>query len=361
MKRTSRTKRAFSISGEASSAAKGKGEGKRQQRRSGRAASSASSGDEISSSRSVSSGEEATGSTRRPPKKERRRWLDPKLLPALPRYEVVQVEGRRKYVECEVKRSAYLGQNILKSSASHSIENNSREEGSSSSHRKGKVEDAEVSSGIVRGPNQCQQVQHSGGSFDQKTSSRGDDAQVATEASAAPLSEVVGDSSTGDILKEGCLDDAELPSRSESVEAQEKTSFDEETTALLRGEDNKKKPKPFSGELGKIARDGDEHSGKDLRKMIAPDEDEQHPDKIGVPAIEDLIQGKEGAGWRVLLDIDPDTVLEKTFHYFAKLRSDHPDDDCDYLPPYEPHQLTEVYEQLAFYRIRGYQVSLDIT
>jgi hypothetical protein len=95
----------------------------------------------------------------------------------------------------------------------------------------------------------------------------------------------------------------------------------------------------------------------DLRKMIAQGEDEQHSDKIGLPGIQDLKKGNGGAGWRAFLDIDDDSVSQMTSYYFAKLISDHPD-DRDYLPPYEPQQLTEVYERLALYRIRGYQVSL---
>jgi hypothetical protein len=74
-------------------------------------------------------------------------------------------------------------------------------------------------------------VKHSGGSSNHQPASNSEgDAQVAY---AAPLSEVVGDGSTCDILKEGCLDDSKLSSRSGSVEEQQGSSFDEEISTYM--------------------------------------------------------------------------------------------------------------------------------
>ncbi|TVU49136.1 hypothetical protein EJB05_00430, partial [Eragrostis curvula] len=227
------------------------------------------------------------------------------------------------------------------------------------------VGDVKVSIGLAHSPNQERQ-EHSEGSSDQAAGNCEGDAQVEAEPSAAPPNEVVSSSSThvnGDILKEDCLDDANLLRRSVSVEAQEAASFDEETSTRLKVEEEKKPIPSSSGDIGQIAQDEYEHSGKkticgDLGKMIAHDEDGRYSDKIGAPAIEDHKQGRGGAGEHVqaLLDMDDDTVLDNISYYLDQLKFDPPD-DCGYFPlsPYEPQQLTEVYEQLALYRVRGYQ------
>lgn len=92
--------------------------------------------------------------------------------------------------------------------------------------------------------------------------------------------------------------------------------------------------------------------------MVARDDEEQHCDKIGAPAIQDHKQGGGAEGnVQALLDMDDDTISEKISYYLDQLEIDPPD-NCDFLPlsPYDPQQLTEVYEQLALYRIRAYHV-----
>ncbi|KAK3140202.1 hypothetical protein QOZ80_5AG0397510 [Eleusine coracana subsp. coracana] len=174
---------------------------------------------------------------------------------------------------------------------------------------------------------------------------------------------------TSNTLKEGCLDDAKPPmdqsdlhasqSSSRSVEAQEEAASCYEETSKLLNVEEKKKQLPSSGELGKIAHDEDEHYG-DLSKMTARNEHEQDSDKIGIPAIEDQ---KQGAGGYVqaLLDMDDDTLSERiTFHLnLWKFDSLYNCDDYPSLPPYDPKQLTEVYEQLTLYRIRAYHLPVD--
>jgi hypothetical protein len=108
----------------------------------------------------------------------------------------------------------------------------------------------------------------------------------------------------------------------------------------------------------------DQVSGKNTRgdqlgnMVVAQDEDGEN---IGAASMEDHTErkGTEVKREQAIVDMDNDTIKDKIFFYMHMDMPEWwgPDDSVPFLPPYEPHQLTEVYEQLAFYRIRGYKVS----
>jgi hypothetical protein len=118
-------------------------------------------------------------------------------------------------------------------------------------------------------------------------------------------------------------------------------------------------------EPSSIAQDEeDEVSGKNTRgdqlgnMVVAQDEDGEN---IGAAAsMEDHSErkGTEVAGVQAIVDMDDDTIKDKISSYFCKHMSERRPYDFVPSPFYEPHhQLTEVYEQQAFYRIRGYKVT----
>lgn len=93
--------------------------------------------------------------------------------------------------------------------------------------------------------------------------------------------------------------------------------------------------------------------------MVAQDEDGQHLETISAHAVADHKPGIGRAGEHVqaLLDMDDDAISEMISYYLDQVKLDPPN-DCGCLPllPYGTQELTELYEQLALYRIRGYQV-----
>lgn len=141
---------------------------------------------------------------------------------------------------------------------------------------------------------------------------------------------------------------------SRSEDAQEDAPYDGEETASRVDE----KPRPrFSGDCGKIAQNEDEdgHSDKSLSSLV---EYEQHPDKVGVHAtIEDHKQEQERARMNVqaLLDMDSHKLSTEIRYWLGQLNYDHPKKPY-YGSTYELQQLTELYQRLALYRIRGYEV-----
>lgn len=172
----------------------------------------------------------------------------------------------------------------------------------------------------------------------------------------------------GTILKEGCLDDEELlmdqsalhasHSSSQSGDAQEEALFDREETNLLLKMD--KKPKPCSGDPGKIAQDEDEDGYSD-KKPLTVVEDE-HSDKIGAHATDDdhkQEQGRARGNVQDLLNMDDETLSNKVLHFRKLLNYVSP--VRDYTLVHNDDQLIELHEQLALYRIRAYEVSLNTT
>ncbi|CAL4891062.1 unnamed protein product [Urochloa decumbens] len=109
---------------------------------------------------------------------------------------------------------------------------------------------------------------------------------------------------------------------------------------------------------GKIAQDEDEgrHSGKKTTHAV---EDEKHSDKIDAHAIEEHKQEHGSAsGLQALLDMDAETVTEKILYFSERLNFDTP--ECgDYHPEYDQEQLYQLGEQLALYRIRAYELTMD--
>ncbi|KAF8693752.1 hypothetical protein HU200_039174 [Digitaria exilis] len=100
----------------------------------------------------------------------------------------------------------------------------------------------------------------------------------------------------------------------------------------------------------------------DIRaKKIPPAvEDEHHSDKTGVQAIEEHKQEQGSASGHVqaLLDMDAETVTEKILYFSKCLNFDTP--ECgDYHPEYDQEQLNQLGEQLALYRIRAYELTVD--
>ncbi|TVU37877.1 hypothetical protein EJB05_11219 [Eragrostis curvula] len=63
--------------------------------------------------------------------------------------------------------------------------------------------------------------------------------------------------------------------------------------------------------------------------------------------------GASGGHVKSLLDMDDDTLLEQIAYYFDLLKYDPPDNPVWFQ--YTEQQLTELYQRLAFYRIRGYE------
>ncbi|TVU37903.1 hypothetical protein EJB05_11246 [Eragrostis curvula] len=63
--------------------------------------------------------------------------------------------------------------------------------------------------------------------------------------------------------------------------------------------------------------------------------------------------GASGGHVKSLLDMDDDTLLEQIAYYFDLLKYDPPDNPVWF--EYTEQQLTELYQRLAFYRIRGYE------
>ncbi|GJN33103.1 hypothetical protein PR202_gb21667 [Eleusine coracana subsp. coracana] len=96
------------------------------------------------------------------------------------------------------------------------------------------------------------------------------------------------------------------------------------------------------------------------RPDSAQEDDDRHSDKTGVHATEDRKQeqGEDSA----LLDMDDAALSEKILYYFEWLspvsNDDTPDYDRRHWHEYTPEQLTELYERLAFYRFRGYELSV---
>uniref|UniRef100_A0A0E0CD48 Uncharacterized protein n=1 Tax=Oryza meridionalis TaxID=40149 RepID=A0A0E0CD48_9ORYZ len=103
------------------------------------------------------------------------------------------------------------------------------------------------------------------------------------------------------------------------------SSHDGTSTSTIEGE-----PKPSSGDLAKISR-------------------EHKQEQESMEDLEDL------------LGMDEDTISNKVSYYFHQLyvqdHLDDDDDDDDWLECDGPQQLTELHEQLAFYRIIGYELS----
>ncbi|CAL4891056.1 unnamed protein product [Urochloa decumbens] len=146
-------------------------------------------------------------------------------------------------------------------------------------------------------------------------------------------------------------------SSSQSGDAQEEAPFDGEE-ASLRLKMGNKPEQSYSRDCGKIAQDEDKggHSGKKTTPAV---EDEQHSDKIGVHAIEEHKQEQGSASGHVqaLLDMDAKTVREKILYFFRRLN--YTPDSGDYIPEYDQEQLIQLAEQLAFYRIRAYELTVD--
>ncbi|CAN6348430.1 unnamed protein product [Urochloa humidicola] len=162
-------------------------------------------------------------------------------------------------------------------------------------------------------------------------------------------------------MKKDCLD-AELlmdqsvlhssHSCSGSGDATEEVPFDGDETSLILMMDKEPKRSCF-GDRGKIAQDEDEggHSGKKTPAV----EDEQYSDKIGQEHKQE--QGSARGYVQALLNMDDETIAEKTRYFSKGLNFDSPE-RCDYHE-YEPEELTELYEELALYRIRAYELTVD--
>ncbi|CAN6334946.1 unnamed protein product [Urochloa humidicola] len=86
--------------------------------------------------------------------------------------------------------------------------------------------------------------------------------------------------------------------------------------------------------------------------------DERHSDKIGVHAIEEHKQEQGSASGHVqaLLDMDAKTVTEKILYFSKRLK--YTPECGDYIPEYDQEQLIQLAEQLAFYRIRAYELTV---
>lgn len=170
----------------------------------------------------------------------------------------------------------------------------------------------------------------------------------------------------GTILIEGCLDDEELLmdqsalhascSSSQSGDAQEEALFDREGTNLLLKMD--KKPKPCSGDPGKIAQDEDEDGYSD-KKPLTVVEDE-HSDKIGAYATDGdhkQEQGSARCNVQDLLNMDDETLSNKILHFSKLLNIVSP--VRDYTLVHNDDQLIKLHEQLALYRIRAYELTVN--
>jgi hypothetical protein len=55
--------------------------------------------------------------------------------------------------------------------------------------------------------------------------------------------------------------------------------------------------------------------------------------------------------------MDDETISNNIWYFTKRLNFDSP--ERDYPPEYEPDQLIELYEQLALYRIRAYELNMD--
>uniref|UniRef100_K3YIM1 Uncharacterized protein n=1 Tax=Setaria italica TaxID=4555 RepID=K3YIM1_SETIT len=137
------------------------------------------------------------------------------------------------------------------------------------------------------------------------------------------------------------------------------------TCSRARGKiahDEHEKPKSTcSRARGKIAHDEHE-DGQSDKKPCSAVEDEQHSGKIGVHAIEEhkQEQGSARGDVQALLDMDDETIQEKILCLSKRLSLKFVDPEfCGYGPEYEPEQLRELYEQLALYRIRAYELTVD--
>lgn len=133
------------------------------------------------------------------------------------------------------------------------------------------------------------------------------------------------------------------------------------------------KPKSSSGHHDRIAQEDEEdgYSGKtapstDLIGIIVQDEHGQYSSKwIGVHDIDGhkKEQGRARGRAQDLLDADDETISKK-ISYFSKLLINNDNDNSperDYCPEYEPEELIELYERLALYRIRAYELTVDRT
>ncbi|KAF8677842.1 hypothetical protein HU200_046434 [Digitaria exilis] len=110
------------------------------------------------------------------------------------------------------------------------------------------------------------------------------------------------------------------------------------------------------------SRSGDEQSCSQDCGKIAQDEDEggHSGKKTGIDAIEEHKQEEGSASGHVqaLLDMDAETVTEKILYFSKRLNFDTP--ACgDYHPEYDQEQLNQLGEQLALYRIRAYELTVD--
>ncbi|RLN30452.1 uncharacterized protein C2845_PM05G02150 [Panicum miliaceum] len=167
-------------------------------------------------------------------------------------------------------------------------------------------------------------------------------------------------------LKKGLVDDAGLMmdqtalrashNSSWSGDAQEEAPIDREETSLLLKMD--KKPRPSSSvDCGKIAQDEDEDGCSDRKPCVLEDE---HSDKIGAHTTEDHKQGQGSARGHVqaLLDMDHKTIKNK-ISYLTICLNFHSPERGDYCPEYKEEELFELYEKLALYRIRAYELTVD--
>ncbi|CAL4905198.1 unnamed protein product [Urochloa decumbens] len=169
-------------------------------------------------------------------------------------------------------------------------------------------------------------------------------------------------------LKKGCLHDAELLmdqsplhtscSSSRSGDAQEEAPFDGEERSLRLKMDNKPE-QSCSGDCVKIAHDEVEDELSD-RKTSPVVEDELHSDKVGVvhATIEDCKQEQGRAQIQALLGIDDHTLSTEISYFLRHSSYDRPKNPY-YWSIHEPQQLIELYQRIAFYRIRGYELSVD--
>ncbi|CAN6336267.1 unnamed protein product [Urochloa humidicola] len=172
--------------------------------------------------------------------------------------------------------------------------------------------------------------------------------------------------SQGGSLPPGVVTSTILPKFNGNKGAALKAYMEEELSVLIALEgteeesikQNHEPEQSCSRDCGKIAQDEDEdgHSGKNPPSAI---EDEQHSDKIGVHAIEEhkQEQGNARAHVQALLNMDDETIAEKTWCFSKCLNFDSPA-RCDYRE-YEPEELTELYAELALYRIRAYELTVD--
>ncbi|RLN23869.1 uncharacterized protein C2845_PM07G21230 [Panicum miliaceum] len=147
-------------------------------------------------------------------------------------------------------------------------------------------------------------------------------------------------------------------SSSRSGDAQEEALFDGEETSLPLKMD-KKQESTCSRECGKVAQDEDE-DGQSDKKPCSAVENQQHSGKIGVHAIEEHKQEQGSARGHVqaLHDMDDETIANKIWCFTKHLNFGSPE-RRNYGPEYESEQLMELYEQLAFYRIRAYELTVD--